>query len=452
LLIFDNATSHEAVDRFLPPIGNGRILVTTQSPSWPARQAIEVQALPAGVAARFLCSRTGDADQAAARTLADELGGLPLALEQAAAYVLATGTTLARYLRLFQERRSDLLARGEPTAYRKTIATTWQVAFARLNQLAPLATALLRLLAFWAPEPAPLDLLLKPAEDLINQIPADLAPLIGDEVAINDAVGELRRYSLITFAGASSVVTHRLVQAVTKDQLPTRLASQWREVAAFLINAAIPADPESPANWSVFADLLPHAQAVLGASSAGMFRTANYLAYSGNYSAAIKQFTTMLPVIEQILGAEHPHMLICRQYLATWTGEAGDPASARDQYAALLPFQERILGAEHPDTLNVRHNLARWTGQAGDPFAARDKITSLVPIHERVLGAEHPDTLTTRSNLARWTGEAGDPGTARDQFAAALPIMERVLGPDHSAALATRHSFAYWASKAEANG
>ena len=50
------------------------------------------------VAAGFLVSRTGDPDRQAAADLAGELGGLPLALEQAAAYMQATGDTLAGYL------------------------------------------------------------------------------------------------------------------------------------------------------------------------------------------------------------------------------------------------------------------------------------------------------------------------------------------------------------------
>ena len=52
--------------------------------------------------------------------------------------------------------------------------------------------------------------------------------------------------------------------------------------------------------------------------------------------------------------------------LARWTGEAGDPAAARDQFAALLPVLERVLGPEHPDTLTTRHSLADWTEKAND--------------------------------------------------------------------------------------
>jgi len=65
-----------------------------------------------------------------------------------------------------------------------------------------------------------------------------------------------------------------------------------------------------------------------------------------------------------VLGAEHPDTLWARADLASWTGQAGDPAGARDRYAALLPIYERVLGAEHPETLATRHSLADWTGQA----------------------------------------------------------------------------------------
>ena len=69
-------------------------------------------------------------------------------------------------------------------------------------------------------------------------------------------------------------------------------------------------------------------------------------------------------------------------------------------------MRERVSGPEHPETLTARANLASWTGQAGDPAAARDQYAALLPALERVLGPEHPNTLTARSNLARWTGQA----------------------------------------------
>ena len=79
--------------------------------------------------------------------LADTLGGLPLALEQAAAYLQATGDTLASYLALFRQRQAELLARGEPAGYDKRVTTTWALAFAELEQDGSAAVGLLRFVA-----------------------------------------------------------------------------------------------------------------------------------------------------------------------------------------------------------------------------------------------------------------------------------------------------------------
>src|SRR5258707_229057 len=102
----------------------GRALITTQNQHWPPGQALDIPVLDVEVAADFLVNRTGDPDRTAARELADQLGGLPLALEQAAAYMQATGITLARYLPLFRTRQADLLARGEASGHPADSAVT----------------------------------------------------------------------------------------------------------------------------------------------------------------------------------------------------------------------------------------------------------------------------------------------------------------------------------------
>jgi hypothetical protein len=106
----------------LPPAGGGRVLITSRNPLWGAGQTIEVPMLEQEIAAAFLIDRTRDVGQeVAARNLADELGGLPLALEQAAAYMQATGRSITDYLALFQQQRLGLLARGEPAGYDKRV-------------------------------------------------------------------------------------------------------------------------------------------------------------------------------------------------------------------------------------------------------------------------------------------------------------------------------------------
>jgi Domain of unknown function (DUF4062)/Tetratricopeptide repeat len=494
LVVFDNAPDRASVAPFVPPAGPGRVLVTTQNQIWPPGQAVDVPVLDPVVAAGFLASRTGDADRVAARELAGLLGGLPLALEQAAAYLQATGTVLARYLLLFRDRQADLLARGDVAGH-PDVAATLGLALSRLAGEAPAAAGLVRLLAFLAPEPVPLAVLLAgdgAAGRLSPEVAAAVGGLLGDPVAAGDAIAALRRYSLVTPAGDGLVLVHRLVQAITRAQLPAEEADWWGQAAAALVEAAVPADPRLPAAWPACAVLLPHARAVLDPTSHGIQEIARYLGFSGSYSAARDlyqliadahtgsdtygpehpdtltarhnlavwtghagdaagardQLAALLPVRERVSGAEHPHTLITRNQLAIWTGHAGDAAGARDQFAALLPVRERVSGAEHPDTLTTRHSLASFTGRAGDAAGARDQYAALLPVRERVQGPEHPGTLTTRHGLAYFTGEAGDAAGARDQFAAQLPIEERVLGAEHPDTLTTRANLAYYTGQA----
>ena len=465
LLVLDNAPDQATVAEFLPRAGQGRVLITSRDPDWPGR-ALKVPALVPATAAEFLIARTGDQDQQAALDLAVEMGGLPLALEQAAAYLLAVGGRLADYLDMFRGRRPGLLARGEPIGHRDTVASTFALAFSRLRG-EPGAVEMLCLLAFYAPDAIPWRLLLHLPPELSQpvtrrtartnwlarahvpwRVALALTPLVEDPLAAGDAIKALHGYSLVTPAGDGTVSLHPLVQAVAQDQMPPKVERQWRRAAAALLEAAIPRDPELPDTWSDCAALLPHAEAALGKDSRGMERLAAYLESSGNYPAARNLQQEVADAREQLLGSEHRRTLIARANVARRTGEAGDAALARDQIAGLLPTFERVFGTKNPNTLLARGDLARWTGVAGDATAARDQYAELAAILERLLGPEHPDTLHLRGHLTHWTGEAGDALAARDQFTELLPVLERALGPDHPDIPAARQQLARWTGEA----
>jgi hypothetical protein len=493
LLVFDNVADPAAIWKVLPPVGRGHVLITSQNAHWPAAQAMDVPVLARDVAAAFLTGRSARADRVAAFDLADELGGLPLALEQAAAYMQASGRGIAEYLALFRERRAELLTRGIPTGYDKRVATTWTLAFEQLQRSSPGSIGLLRLLSCYAPEAIPIAVLLRPLPrgkaGLSPEVARSLVPLLEDTLAVDDAVADLRRYSLIGPPVDGSVSVHRLVQAVTLDQMPAELGLSWRIAASILIAAALPTDPSLPEAWPRYAALLPHAQAIpgsemiLGQFSAYLYASGSYTAacvlqrqiadarqsglgsedratlaaranlaifigVTGDAAEARKQFTELVPVCVRVLGAEHRDTLAVRSQLARWTGEAGDPAEARDQLAQLLAVRERVLGVEHPDILTDRGNLAGWIGITRDPAEARDQFTVLVSACERVLGAEHPRTLTNRVNLAMFTGTAGDPAGARDQFTQLLAVRERVLGAEHPDTLTDRANLAFFTGMA----
>ncbi|WP_146607482.1 tetratricopeptide repeat protein [Spongiactinospora gelatinilytica] len=444
LLVLDNVTDHTAIRGWLPAAGPGKLLITSRSAHWPLALGIEVTPPEIPAAARFLLDRTGQDDGVAAAAVATELGALPLALEQAGAFISTAGLSLAEYLDGLRARRDVLLYRGEPYDYAGSVASTWTLAFQRLERDAPDAIALLRLLSRLAPDDVPIRTLLAgrrtPLPDSLDL--TELAGLAGDPIRIAEAVAELRRYSLVASPEPGVLSVHRLVQAVTADRMSPSARAAWRSAAAALIEDALPGRPDLVANRPLYARLVPHAHVALEPSARGMREIVDYLAALGDYQTAARVQGEIHADVLGRLGPEHPDTLTAAALRAVRIGQAGDPATARDLLAALLPLRERVSGGEHPDTLWLVAALTEQIGQAGSPGVARDRALELLPLRKRVSGPDDPDTIRLAHQIAFWTGQAGDAEAARVRYEEFLPRMERIWGAEHPDTLAARDQYA----------
>ncbi|MFP5283245.1 MAG: FxSxx-COOH system tetratricopeptide repeat protein, partial [Actinomycetes bacterium] len=251
LLVFDNAEGAESLRHLLPPTVNGRVVITSQNPAWSGLGAtVRVLPFARGSAVRFLLARANRREPEAAAELAGLLGDLPLALEQAGAYIDQTGISVAEYLRLFRSRHDQLLQRGAPPDHRATVAATWQLVFDRVRSRSRLAGQVLELSAFLSPDGIPLTLF----DPLVESG-------VGDLGFVED-VAELLRYSLVDRAG-DRLSIHRLVQTVVRGQLPPDVRRERAEAAVDLVARAAPAEPSVPDAWPAWSMLAPQIQALL---------------------------------------------------------------------------------------------------------------------------------------------------------------------------------------------
>ncbi len=226
LLLLDNADELTLVRDFLPPAGRGHTLLTTRASSM-GRLAhpIEVDALDNEAGALLLLRLTyrlaPDAPleqaEASERTIAlsitQELGGLPLALDQAGAYIEETHCSLADYLQLSRSQRADLLkARGGLVLdHPEPVATTWSLSFAQVQERSTAAADLLRVCAFLHPDAIPEEIIIEGAASLGPELQA----VAQNPLALNQAIGVLLSYSLLKRQPEAHLLSmHRLVQAV----------------------------------------------------------------------------------------------------------------------------------------------------------------------------------------------------------------------------------------------
>jgi len=251
LLILDNADDLTIVREFVPSVFGGHILITTRAQAM-GRLAhrIEVDTMPPDVGALFLLRRAGliletasldaapSTDVAMARGICRELGGLPLALDQAGAYIEETECSLSDYQHLYHRRRAALLKRrgGLATDHPEPITTTWSLSFEKVEQACFAAAELLRLCAFLHPDSIPEDIILYGAAHLGPV----LAPLVNDPIALDEAIALLRAYGLIRRDSvAKTLRVHRLVQAVLQDTMNSQERREWVGRAVSMVNEAL---------------------------------------------------------------------------------------------------------------------------------------------------------------------------------------------------------------------
>lgn len=258
LLVFDNAPNAGALRQYLPRSHTGHILVTSRHPSWrDLASSLAVDVLAPEDAASFVLRRSGDNDRGRALELSEELGRLPLALEEAAAYIETTGRTIDAYLSLLRGYRGRVLFGDPETSLHGGLRTTWELSFRAVEEEAPRAADLLKVVSFLAPDDVPYWLFGEPGKDG-NQSQTRFA----DAVAFDACLATLRRYSFIK-PESDSFSMHRLVQLATRERLSPAERERYAGWALQLVDAAYPENAIAGDETLQASRLLPHGLAAL---------------------------------------------------------------------------------------------------------------------------------------------------------------------------------------------
>ena len=511
LLIFDNADNPGLIKEFLPDYPKGHILLTSRA------QVFDVLGIarPVGIkemlpdeALQFLYTRTGrydtgpddngrndaglnDTEQEdngqnvngrddndpgernaveqlaqkerlskernAAQELAQELGHLPLALEQAGAYIMAKMVRFQDYLTSYRRQHLKLLEKSMPIAgdYEKsrpvandrpasvataTVATTWTMNFQEVEKASEAAADLLRFSAFLNPDNIPCELLAEGASQLGPVLSAALADANEDRLIISETLEPLTRYSLISRDLDSSTYTiHRLVQEVLKSGMDEPTCRLWAERTIRALNQSFP-NPEF-ANWPLCDRLLPHAQAAAKIIEELCFefqeaarllnKAGYYLNGRAQYAEAEPLCKRALAICEKVLGLDHPNVTTSLNNLAMLYYAQGQYTEAEPLYKRALAIGEKALGLDHPNVAQSLNNLAALYDDQGQYAEAEPLCKRALAIFEKALGLDHPDVAQSLNNLALLYYAQGQYAEAEPRCKRALAIRVKALGLDH---------------------
>lgn len=441
LIVLDNAEDPEQIKPWLPE-GAGHVLITSRNPDWRgvARQT-ELSVFDRPDSVSYLRSQIPSLTVEDAELLATALGDLPLAMAQTAG-VVGSGMTIERYRELLATNAEQILQVDRAPDYPASLAAAVGISAGRLENDYPDAAAVLRLAAFFGPDPIPTRWLEK-AQGRLHTIPGDP----DDVMWTRNALRPLSRFGLARVDHENFQI-HRLTQAVLRDRLGEREAEEIRNDAATVLAEAVPGDPEAPETWPAWAPSASHlVAAYIDRTEPPQLRpalldAALFLIVSGQARSAWRLSTALSELWVRSLGEDHPDTLRCMQYLGRAMCESGDVNEALIVIQDTLARRRRAFGDDHPDTLESANDMAATLIELQRYSEAHVVIEDAYQRRRRVLGEKHPHTLQTASNLATTLWQLDKNKKSRIMFEEIFEHQRRTLGDDHRDTLYAAHGVA----------
>jgi tetratricopeptide (TPR) repeat protein len=441
LLVYDNVDD-AGVLRQWAPVGNARVLVTSQIAAWGAGVAkVEVKEWAKPDAVSYLVKESGRSDLtvASAEAIATALGCLPLALSHAAAYLRENeNATAESYLGAVAQHMREA---PESAEYDRAILATFQEQVDQVEARAGGARAILSLAAFYAPDDIP--------EELFRQdfelYPPTLAHVIVNPLEREKAIGALNRFSLIDFSAETRTFSvHRLVQAAARDALAGD-APQWAHSALLAASAAFP-EPDWDA-WTAAERLVPHVRAVISEITDESQDLAMLLGTVGTYLLGRAALADIQPLYErrreiyERSAKADPGNTAWQYNLCNAHNSIGDVLVRQGKFpAALHSYQASVaianqLGWEFGLAISYPKIGAVFVEQ-GNFMAALDSYQRSYAIFDR-WAQEAPENVAYQRDLFNLHLKIGDVlvkqgnhAAALDSYRASLAIMDRLANAD----------------------
>jgi len=464
LLIIDNLDDIKVIPGFLPMNDTKKhTIITTRNPD---SEGIPAQGLEVGLLdpadAVFLSTLSkitikDTLESKQAYQIVQELGYLPLALEQAAAYVREVAGTFATFLEDYTNIHKDIhkwIPHGNRPYYSHSVATTWSMSFKIVRNNHPQSAALFQLLSFPNPDGILIDLLVAEAE-VLDQ---DMQKVVSNQIDRAKALLELEKFSLLKWDRQNkALVIHRLVQRVVQDEISDADLETLSVTIVELCGRLFPQDWENENRalcriclGQVMTPLFCLEGTLRTRNSATtrvrwskiMYRVGQFLMADGKLSDSERFSSKAVEFNTEVLGEDHSDTLMSMNSLAETYWTQGRTEEALQLHKRVLEKRRRILGEDHPDTLESMDNLAVTYSTQGRTEEALRLHEQVVEKRRHILGEDHRDRLTSMNNLAMAYKAQGRKEDCTRLNEEVLEKRRRTLGEDHLQTLISMNNLA----------
>ncbi|WP_150135158.1 FxSxx-COOH system tetratricopeptide repeat protein [Streptomyces hyaluromycini] len=443
LLVFDNADEPQEVSRHFPG-GSGHVLVTSRDQTWlQYGDALEIDPFLREESIEHLLRRAADLTADDAGRVAEAVGDLPLALEQAGAWLAETGTPVDEYLVELGEQAERVLSFGMPANYPEPVGATWNVSIERLKERSPAAVRLLQLCAFFAAEPVSMKLLY--GDEMIRVLAAE-DPSLQEKMVLGQVIREIGRFALAKVdRSAGSIQVHRLVQAVIRSQLTPVQQLEAQHVVHRILAGARPSGEEpidDPENQPTFAAIWPHLDAS-EASTCDEPETRQLLMDRVRYQWKRGDLNAALTFAQGLRTLWEGQLRTSRERVAELTA-SGSQAVRQSAYDGRPPRslaeEKRYLANLQIQLLHLRFHIANVLRSLGKYVEAEKLGSATLASQRSLLSPGHPHILMTASGLATDLGSVGRFKDALEMATEAYLGFKESFGEDHPRTLSANNN------------
>ena len=410
LAVFDNVDDLTLLKPVIPREIKGDVLLTSRAQVFQLLgrvNAIELDTLPANEAKSFILHRTNrtmldEREKESLEELIRELQGLPLALEQACAYIVQNDSSFSDYLNSYQKDAIEILSQASPIGYEKPIELTWKANFEKVSEHRG-AAEILFLSAFVAPDNIPFELLTKGAQFISNL--AELRTAEENTRELNETLAHLTDYSLIRKDRDSHLLSiHRLVQLVIQHGMTPDKRLEWVSTAVTLVNLCFPEPPFQ--SWTQCERMIPHAFACEDLINKWRLRNneseellkklAKYLTMSGKYAGLETLYESLIRLQREKYGVESLPVLVTGVAVSRLYKDQGRFEDAQSKLVEVHAAVEKQEASNQTFVAEVLNLMALLSSLQGDYGLALERYQKVLDIYEHHMGRAADD-----SDLAR---------------------------------------------------
>jgi len=481
----DNLTPEE-LEQYLPSGLGGNILITSRNSglkhftlhenSFEVNEMEENDAISLLLKAACLDESQYDL-QTEASKIVNELFCIPLAIDQAGAFIAFGDTDIRDYLGEYSRYREKLLSNPAfkgASKYNRTMYGTWELSYKEIQQrakshdsqraeAASSAMLLLAMFCFFHFDGISEKIFSYAAtqehkkngdNEQISALP--LASYVIDHTLLQldergkwdnfifkEGLQVLLSFNLIKLGSLRGMyAVHPLIHAWGRDRMSSENKQKYSLMAYVMLACSLSEDfNEQPYQFRRI--LVTHLRANIQHSVMAKKKVVEryfddahvkygrLLKEQGYNSEAGMFQIQVLDARSRTLGEEHPGTISAMGELASTYESLGKYADAEKLQIKVLDLQNKYLGKEHPHTIGAMHNLAITYKSLGKHADAEKLQIQVLDLRNRLFGEEHPDTIWAMGNLANTYHSLGKYADAEKLQIQVLVLRNRLLGEEH---------------------